>query len=316
MAAALHTPNSHAEPGHTIFYLAGEDTAADRHNTALLARIARRSTTPVQVEIFHHRPLQLSNWARETGNLRYTRLRSASDFVLAERIVAARTDSVLYFSFRIFAHAEDLWLLLGHSRREPYALALPGRALRGRNETAWNFALRSARLALARYTGSPGEPAILAVNRTLLRQQTERQATGLLLRKFYADLLNGAETPAPLLLRGRNLAIEARPALWLTTLRQAFFAFSVWRDSHQFPWWFSYRHPLFLVAQLGFYMALLVLPASAQGSLLLLLFSLGTTLPYLCRGLLHEISLWFNGRRRPVDLLRHTAAKLILYLVG
>ncbi|MFZ5629067.1 MAG: hypothetical protein ACOY5B_08045 [Spirochaetota bacterium] len=308
--------DSQAEPGHTIFYLAGEDSAADRHNTALLARIARLSTTPVHIEIFYHRPLQLSNWAIETGNVRYTRLRSASEFALAERIAAARTQSVLYFNFMLLVHAEDIWLLLGHTSREPYALALPGNTLASRGEGTWSFALRSARFDLSRYTGSHSEPAIIAVNRNLLQQKSGRQSSGLLLRKFYADLLSGAESPAPLLLRGRSYAIEARPALWLTTLRNTVFAFNTWRDSQRFPWWFSHRHPLFLVAQLSFYAALLVLPVSATGSHILALFTLGTTLPYFLRGFLRAMAASLrNGRHTPV-FLRRTAARMLLYLIG
>lgn len=316
MAGALNTPDALTQPGHTIFYLTGEDSAADRHNTTLLARIAQRSTTPLRIEIFYHRPLQLSNWAVEAGNVRYTRLRSASEFVLAERIAAARTESVLFFNYRILAHSEDIWRLLGHSNREPYALALPGKTLRSRQETAWGFALRSARFDLACYTGSPGEPAIVAVNRTLLRRQSGRQTSGLLLRKFYADLLSGTGTPAPLLLRGRSLAVEARPAMWLTTTSNTLIALHIWRDKHYFPWWFSYRHPLFVVAQLSFYTALLVLTVSAKGSLLLLLFTTGTTLRYFCRGFLHTLR---KGFRRTTLLsagLLRLPARLLLYLIG
>lgn len=316
MAGALYTPDSLTGPGHTIFYLAGEDGAADRHNTTLLARIAQRSTTPLHIEIFYHRPLQLNNWAVEAGNVRYTRLRSASEFAIAERIAAAHTESVLFFDFRLLAHPEDIWRLLGHSTREPYALALPGETLRSRGETAWNFALRSARFDLACYTGSPGESAIVAVNRTLLRQKSGRQTNGLLLRKFYADLLGGTETPAPVLLRGRSRTIEARPAKWLTALRNTLIAFRTWRDGHRFPWWFSHRYPLFVVAQLGFYTALLALPVSAKGSLLLLLFTTGTTTRYFFGGLFRALNSSFRTKRRLTAGLQRMAARLLLYLIG
>lgn len=315
MAGALHTPVSH-EPGHTIFYLAGEDTAADRHNAALLARLARRSTTPLYIEIFYHRPLQLSNWALATGDLRYTRLRSTSEFVLAERIAAARTETVLFFNFMIFAHGEDLWRLLGHAAREPFALVLPAGTLYDRGETAWTFALRSARADLARYTGSPEQPAIIAMNRSLLRQNAARPGAGLLLRKFYADLLSGQQSPVPLLLKGRSRMFASTAAAWLPTLRNTVFAYRAWRETRQFPWWFSYRHPLFLVAQLGVYTSLLVLPASLEGSVILLLFSVATTLPYFFSGLWREIGICFSNVRRPAASLRRLAARLVLYLIG
>jgi hypothetical protein len=316
MTGARNSTASHAEPGHTIFYLAGEDTAADRHNIALLGRIVPRSTTSIHVEIFHHRPLQLNNWARERGHLRYVRLRSDSEFVLAERIVAARTDSVLYLSFRTFAHADDLWQLLAYSARTPYTLALPGHTLRNRMETGWNFALRSARLDLARYTGSPDEPAMVAIHKTLLQQKTARRVTGLLLRKFYADVLNGADAPRPLLLQGRSRQIEARKVLWLTTLRHTLFALRIWRDNRQFPWWFSYRHPLFVVAQMGFYTFLLLLPLSPGQSLILLAFTLSLTLPYFLRNMLSDILSTLRRPRHSCLVLAKLAARFLLYLIG
>ena len=315
MAGALHTPVPQ-ESGHTIFYLAGEDTPADRHNVALLARLARRSTTPLSVEIFYHRPLQLSNWAEATGSLRYRRLRSGSEFVLAERLATARTECVLFFSFSVFAHSEDLWRLLGHAVREPFTLVLPSGVLADRGEPRWTFALRSARTDLARYTGSPDQPAIMAINRRLLGKYPTGQRTGLLLRKFYADLLRGQQSPAPLLLTGRSRVFAARGSAWLSTLRNTVFAYRAWRANRQFPWWFSYRHPLFLVAQLGFYLSILVLPASMRGSLLLLLFSVATTTPYCFGGLSREIRTLFSNVRRPAAFLRCMGARLILYLIG
>ncbi|HMY10772.1 MAG TPA: hypothetical protein PKC74_04070, partial [Turneriella sp.] len=75
-------------------------------------------------------------------------------------------------------------------------------------------------------------------------------------------------------------------------------------------------HPLFLVAQLGVYTSLLVLPASLEGSVILLLFSVATTLPYFLSGLWREIGIWFSNVRRPAASLRRLAARLVLYLIG
>jgi hypothetical protein len=316
MTGARHSTVSHAESGHTILYLAGEDTAADRHNIALLERLVPRSTNRIHAEILYQRPLQLSSFASESGHLRYVRLRSDSEFVLAERIVAARTDSVLYFSFRTFAHADDLWQLLAYSARTPYTLALPDSALRNRNESSWSFALRSARLHLARYTGSPDESAMVAMNKMLLQQQTARRASGLLLRKFYADLIHTIEAPRPLLLKGRSRQIEARKPLWLKTLRHTLMAYRIWRDSRQFPWWFSYRHPLFVVAQMGFYAFLLLLPLSPRQSLILLAFSLSLSLPYFLRNMLSDIVSTLHRPRDACLVIFKLAARFLLYLIG
>ncbi len=315
MAGALQSPVAH-EPGHTIYYLAGEDSAADRHNIALLARIARRSTTPLGVEIFYHRPLKLSNWTLKTGSLRYVRLRSASEFVLAERIAGVRTEAIIFLSHRIFAHSEDIWRLLGYAAREPFAMLQPCGVLPDRGDKAWTFALQSARFDLARYTGSPDQPAIIALNLRLLGQHSGRRSTSFLLRKFYADLISGKGSRAPLMLTGRSRALAPTAATWLPTLRNTISAYRTWRTARQFPWWFSYRHPLFIVAQLGAYASLLILPVSIRGSFILLLFVVGTTLPYFLSGLQLCARTAFRNWRRTPALLRRMGARLVLYLIG
>lgn len=318
MAGGLDTTDSRADPGHTIFYLAGEDTAADRHNIPLLARIAARCSTPLRVEVFYHRPLKLSNWALEAGSVRYTRLRSASDFVLAERIAASGTECVIFFNWMVLAHAEDLWRLLGHTAREPYVLALPGNTVGGSHETAWQLALRSARFDLARYTGSARQPVLTALNKTLLNEKSVREPKGLLLRKFYADLLDGTTVrkPIPRLLKGRSLEAAAPSPGWLATFTSTLLAWQIWREVKSFPWWFSYRHPLFLVAQLSFYMALLVLPVSAKGCLLLILFSFGITLRYASGGALRAMRSAIRSARRIRATLLRAAARVLLYIIG
>lgn len=316
MPAAGASAESAGGPDHTLFYLAGEDTAADRHNIALLARVARRSTTPLHVEIFYHRPLQLSNWALDTGNLRYSRLRSASDFVLAERIAAARSTSVLFLDYRVLAHADDLWSLLGYTPRCAFVIVQPQRTQRRRSETGFAFALRSARHDLARYAPGPREPRLVGVNKALLARQTPGQPAGLLQRKLYADLMSGAQGGEPLALAGRSRVFESQPPLWLAMLRNNLFALRVWHSTWHFPWWFSYRHPLFLVAQLGFYFALLVLPVSPRGFLLLSLFVPAITLPYFFGGFVRALPACFTRVERAFFFLQRVAARVLLYLIG
>jgi hypothetical protein len=315
MAGAQATPVFY-QPGHTIFYLASEDTVADRHNIALLARIAARSTTPLNVEIFYDRPLKLGNWAEATGSLRYRRLRSTADFVLAERIAGANTECVLFFNFLVFAHSEDLWRLLGHVQREPFTLLLPGKILPQRGMNAWRTALLAARLDLLHYADSPNRPAILALNRRLLHKSTQQPEKGLLRRKFYADILSGQSLIQPLRLHGRSRVVAMPDAQWLTTGKNTVRAWRTWRSHRRFPWWFTYRHPLFVVSQLSFYIALLVLLATFRGSVILFLFAIGLTLPYFCRGFLHGVRTWFRNVRRLAALLPLMGARLVLYLIG
>lgn len=282
----------------------------------LLARLTERATYRIAVEILYTGARKPTMPAK--NNMRLSRLNSATDFALAARILGAATECVLLFDARILAHPHDIWQLLGFAERHALVCLYPRNSVGVEHESAWHFALRAARFDLAQFVGaSPtNQPAMFAFNLPLLQKNMGRGGQGFLAQKYYADLLRGEHTISPLLLRGKSRDANRKPLPWLALWRNTVSAYKIWRDQGLFPYWFSYKSPLFLVAQAAFYLALLVVPLSLRGSLLLASFAVALTLPFYLHG---AIALWrtiiYNRRAFPAILLR-VLARTLLYLIG
>lgn len=249
------------------------------------------------------------------------RLNSASHFSLASRILEAKTECVLFFDARILAHPHDLWRLMGFSERHAISYLYPQNVVRTEHEGRWHFALRAARFDLWQFVGAPPniKPAIIALNLPLVDKamhRAGRSGHGLLAQKYGADLLRGYHAHIPLLLYGKSRDVTNNSPPWLALSRCTVTASKIWRQEGLFPYWFSYKNPLFLVAQMAFYLALLVTPLTMRGTLLFAGFALALSLPFYLRGFgTFMRNIVHNRTALPAALMR-LAARTLLYLIG
>lgn len=249
------------------------------------------------------------------------RLNSASHFALAARILEAKTECVLFFDARIFAHAHDLWQLMGFSERHAISYLYPQNLARTEYEGRWHFALRAACFDLWQFVGAPPDikAAIVALNLPLLDKAMGREGRsghGLLAQKYGADLLRGYHAHVPLLLYGKSRDVTNSSPPWLALLRNTVAASKIWRQEGFFPYWFSYKNPLFLVAQMAFYLALLVTPLTVRGALLFTGFALALSLPFYLRGFSTFMRNIIRNRGALSAALMRFAARTLLYLIG
>lgn len=315
--AALVGGNSGIKPqhlslqnGHLIIYRAGKDSRVDRANIALLRRIVRKSTTPVQLEVFYHSSLKLAAWSEPQERVRYIRMRNGSSIPVAERTARSDAISVLVLSDSLLLSAGDIWQLLGHSVRESLVVLTTNRILKDQQESFLLFFLRDAfmRLNLWLYPQGYFIGENLAVTPALFREQRGISGESFHETVALAGLTGDLAAFPPLTLPGRSYAVGGRGKIrLLKTAGETAMALVTWRRNKKFPWWFSSRHLLFHVAQVSAYLGALVAMVSLPAGMVLLGFALVIT---------PQFSLTGYGLRRPWLWPARLASRLAVYFLG
>lgn len=277
--------------------------AIDQRNIALLTRVAQKATSRVSAEIFYHLPARLSDWTQPANGVRYTRLKNAGEWPLADFIARQANATILIFDATLLIAAQDVWQLIGYAQQHERVLLMPRRTARAPFEALTGFSLREARLQL---------------QRTIWHRITDATAMSLRspaaasrsvrLQVSYADLLKNFAEADVFAFYGNSRAVSARltPA-WLATAQRSIAAVRHWRQFGAFAASYSQKTPLFHVAQLAVYMGALLTFTSPIAGLTVFTFAIAIT-PVFFLGNLN----WLN----PLQTLRRLSARVCLYFVG
>lgn len=291
-------------------YRAGDDSTVDRANITLLKRVVKKSTTPVELEICYHAPLQLGAWSEPQDSVRYTRLRSDEKIPLAEKIAASDGRPVLVFDDSILIAFADVWLLMGYSARESLVVLSAKRIRKSRSESFFQFLLRKSLFHLAAYLYPQGKfnPDIYAIHAGRFCAERGISRQGFQEKLAFAGMTGHLGALKPFVVAGRSFSVRGEGKLrLLNTLSESTRALTEWKRLKIFPWWFSSRHLLFHVAQISAYTGALTTMVSITGGLILLAFALLVT---------PQFSLTGYGFRRPWLWPAQLVSRLIVYFLG
>ncbi|MBV6494175.1 MAG: hypothetical protein LDLANPLL_02201 [Turneriella sp.] len=291
---------------HALLYRAEEpDSRVDRWNIKLIQRVVEKSTTPVVAEIYYHQSTQPSSWVTPNENIRFYRLRSGEAIPLAERIQRVDAEYVLVFDGLMYLCASDIWLLMGLVKAHNTVALTPARFGPLPNENFFIRSVRQAYFALYTYLGRPTPSLGVAF---ALDKLTQEKQSNFIQKVEYADFVRAIYKNTPQQIRGqsRTTAHETRRS-YLQCALLTVEAFKVWNRNKIFPYWFSYRFLLFLVAQLAVYIGVLTLYIAPFSSLPLFLFAILITPQFFFSHLS-----WRFPHRALVQVL----TRLLLYLVG
>lgn len=308
-----------AEGSLEIWYFAGEDTPADRHNIWVLARVVTKSTVPLHAVIFYDRPLRLSNWAWPQENLRFTRRNTLDIGAQAVELAGSKSATAVLCDYRVLLHPQDLWLLLGYGQRFPLVLFWPQRCVRDKNEPLWRFAWRCAATDFRNYLGAHKPQDVLcSFNHRLLPPFSDRPFSKL---KFYHRLLVGKTTLPAERISCRSKAIAAKDYPWLSGVSDLFLALRLWKKEKRFPFWLTSRHFIFPVAQLAMYVATMALWIDVKAALVFAGFAVFLTPCFLFRDATLLLKILFVGHplrwlKRLLFAITLLFFRLLFYFVG
>ncbi|HRP70066.1 MAG TPA: hypothetical protein PLY93_11085 [Turneriella sp.] len=291
---------------HALLYRADvPDSRVDRWNIKLIERIVKKSTTPAIAEIYYYQSTQISSWVVPHENVRFHRLRSGEAFPLAERINQTHADYVLVFDNSTYLSAADIWLLMGLVKMQSVVVVNPTRFAARKNENFWVRQLRHARFALHTYLKRP-TPAMgifFAVDKTKMRQ-----TTNFLQKITYADFIRATYKNAPQQIQGQSRsAAKGTQHDFLETVASTVEALQIWKRDKSFPYWFSHRFLLFIVAQLAVYIGVLAFYIAPLYSLPFFLFAIFIT---------PQFFFAHFSWRSPCHALVQGCTRLLLYLIG
>ena len=286
-----------------LVYRTGGVFSIDQRNIALLTRIVAKATNRVSAEIFYHLPARLSDWTQPANGVRFTRLQNAGEWPLADFIARQANATILIFDATLLIAAQDVWQLIGYAQQHERVLLMPRRTARAPFESITGFALREARLQLQRTIWQRVTDAT-----AMSLRSSPASTRSVRLQISYAELLKNFAEADVFAFYGNSRAVSARrsPA-WLATAERSIAAVRHWRNSGAFAASYSQKTPLFHVAQLAVYIAVLLALASPLAGLTVFAFAIAIT-PVYFFGKLHWLS--------PVQTLRRIAARICLYFVG
>ncbi|AFM13369.1 hypothetical protein [Turneriella parva] len=286
-----------------LVYRTGGILAIDQRNIALLARVVAKATRPISAEIFYHLPARLSDWTQPANGVRYTRLKNAGEWPLAERIARQANTTVIVFDASLLIAAQDVWHLVGYAQQHAQVLLMPRRVARNPHEPLSGFAMREARLHLQRtvWNRVTDASAMAVLSPRESARSVRAQIT-------YAEILKQGAEADLFAFYGNSRAVSARQSVrWLATTSRTIAAYRHWKAHGAFASAYSQKTPVFHVAQIAVYAATLLCLAAPAAGAIVFAFAVAITPTYFLTNL---------NLLNPLQTARRLAARFCLYFVG